>query len=82
MSKQVLYEGERSIIHEPTGVLLQPGVNEIADASDAAAIIKDGTAKPVEKSKPEPKGKGRDAGRGEDDPEGEDDSGDNGGEAA
>jgi hypothetical protein len=56
---QVHYAGEESIIHEPTGVLLQPGVNLIADPDHARALVEDGYATEVaeEKAQTRPRAK-------------------------
>jgi hypothetical protein len=42
--KTLNYAGETSIIHEGTGVLLQPGQNKIQKDADADAIVADGLA--------------------------------------
>jgi len=39
MGKHVFFEGDASIIDEPTGVLLQPGVVEVQDDVDAEELI-------------------------------------------
>jgi len=39
MGKHVFFEGDASIIDEPTGVLLQPGVVEVQDDVDADDLI-------------------------------------------
>lgn len=44
MSRVVYFHGDEAIIHEPTGVLLKPGANEIADDAHAQELIESGYA--------------------------------------
>lgn len=44
MSRVVHFHGTEPIIHEPTGVLLQPGPNEIASDEHAAELLESGYA--------------------------------------
>lgn len=66
--KLVKYEGAETIIDEPTGVLLQPGIVEVQSDDHADDIVERGVAKhvkpvappkdPKEKDPKDPKGKG------------------------
>jgi hypothetical protein len=42
MSRVVHFHGTEAIIHEPTGVLLQPGPNEIASDEHAELLLESG----------------------------------------